>query len=322
VFLGDDSLALSIIDEPRTRTRNVHFLRCHEHQLAPTVVRHVVAQAIGDRTATEYNFTLLGDDGASDVVIDALRELGFTRVGERWSKLSLRACGTPSEVLAMVESIRKDHGEHGGLLDRLCESCLRVARSGAEANELREVERLLFPARLVDERLCNFIVPIRPRWAKELFDAPLASEDLLPSDESIALRCENVYYRSGHVPIVTAPGYVLWYVTADKGSREVRQVRACSAVDEVVKDVPKALFRRFQRLGVYSWRDVLGVARNDDARSILAFRFSATELFDRGVQRKGLDDIIFRHEGTVPPLSMPYGISPSCFRELYSHCMS
>lgn len=321
LFVASEPVALFVADRNDQRTPEIHFLRCSGHRLAPTIARHLVARAIGSIQPGRYQLTVLRDEAIGDVVQGAAEELGFTKGRGAWCKLSLRLCGSVGEVLAAVQSIRENHEEHRGLFDRIQEHGERASATDAEPQTLRDLERLLFPARLVHERLPNFIVPIQPRWAKHLFDAGLASQELFAVDESLALACENVYYRSAHVPVVTSPAHVLWYVTQDSSSGQVCQLRACSAVDDVIKDVPKNLFHRFQRLGVYSWKDVLGIAKEEHNRPVLSIRFALTELFERPLKRNQIEEILKQHEKPMPPLSMPYRVSGQCFKEIYDRCI-
>lgn len=39
------------------------------------------------------------------------------------------------------------------------------------------------------------------------------------------------------------------------------------------------LFRKFKHLGIYQWRDVFEVAKNDLQKDIMVFKFAKTELF-------------------------------------------
>jgi hypothetical protein len=95
-------------------------------------------------------------------------------------------------------------------------------------------------------------------------------------------------------------------------------IRACSYIDEVVVDTPKPLFSRFQRLGVFQWKDVYTVAKNNIHQEIMAFRFSRTETFDHYVDRDTLNALWLEvtGEGFHPPQS-PRSIPKELFFEIY-----
>jgi hypothetical protein len=52
--------------------------------------------------------------------------------------------------------------------------------------------------------------------------------------------------------------------------------------------LPKDLYRRFQRLGIYEWQHVLAAAHGNINQPIMALRFSHTELFRHPIPRAKL----------------------------------
>jgi hypothetical protein len=83
-------------------------------------------------------------------------------------------------------------------------------------------------------------------------------------------------------------------------------------MEEVVVGKPKEVFKRFSRLGVYQWRDVLAAAGGDINEQLLAFRFAMTERFAHPVS---LDDL--ERLGVSPPIMSPRRITPEQFAEIY-----
>ena len=256
------------------------------------------------------------DPHVGEEACTALHELGFVRSEKGWGKVCLRGCFTLSELETLMESFRQSDGTH---TNRIRQAIIQLRRAGESATSgmvLATLERRLSPAKILDERIPNFIVPIQPRWASELFDEDLASRNLFHADNELALRIENVYYRSGHIPVVSAPGHILWYVS--KGGERCpgpQSLRACSNIYEVVKDIPKNLYRRFRRLGVYEWSDLVNVARDNTENEILAFTFGATDPLPKEVPLEAAKEIFCQHGQPMPPLSMPVKIPVACFRD-------
>lgn len=89
-------------------------------------------------------------------------------------------------------------------------------------------------------------------------------------------------------------------------------VKACSRIEEVIAGKPKDVFKKFSRLGVYQWRDVLAAAGGDINEQLLAFRFAMTERFPRPVSLDELDRL-----GVSPPIMSPRKITPEQFAEIY-----
>ena len=75
---------------------------------------------------------------------------------------------------------------------------------------------------------------------------------------------------------------------------------------------PKELFRRFQRLGVYEWRDVYEAAGKNISNDIMAFRFRMTERFRRPIDKDTLEAL-----GIRGPFMSPRKITDSQFLSIY-----
>jgi hypothetical protein len=131
------------------------------------------------------------------------------------------------------------------------------------------------------------------------------------------LNSENVYYRAAKPACITAPARVFWYVSQDSSYPGSMALRACSYVDEVVIAPPKEVFRRFKRIGIYEWRDVFGLAKNDLENEIMAFRFSKTELMRTPVAWNVLQTVLQRKTGKGSQIQSPLLVSEECFLELY-----
>lgn len=184
------------------------------------------------------------------------------------------------------------------------------------SDAVSEVEHLLWPAKVTDVDVPTYIVPIQPRWAQHLFEERLASQTLFGAAPELALSPESVYYRAKRPPTVLAPGRILWYVSWDKRYEGSGQVRACSRIEEVVLDKPETLYRRFRRLGIYTLDDLLKVVHGDPDATMMAIRFSDTELFANPISWESLQDMLSK-EGCRSQIQSPYKISGQLFKKLY-----
>jgi len=95
------------------------------------------------------------------------------------------------------------------------------------------------------------------------------------------------------------------------------QIRACSYLDEVVIDRPDPLYRQFHRLGVYTWQNILQIAKHDKTCDLMALRFSGTELFQTPVEWNVVQQILEEEMGKPFRLTSPLHISAKCFFQLY-----
>jgi hypothetical protein len=179
-----------------------------------------------------------------------------------------------------------------------------------------ELEHVLRPAKILKCGIPNYIVPIRPKWAVDLFDSGLAEEMLWAGDPALAMNTESVYYRSARPNIFKGFGRILWYVSQDRRNGSKR-IRACSRVTEISVATAKPLYRQFRRLGVYRWEDVVVTVDGDQNRNLMAIRFDDTERLLRSLMWKEFQPVLRRH-GIKSNIQSPVGISEEVFVELYA----
>lgn len=219
----------------------------------------------------------------------------------------------------MLVALRASHKDMAQLLDGMAASLGRCRDSDCSTSEIAQAEHLLWPLKLDDERVPSYMVPIDPEWAKHLFDERLAVQGLFAVDTSLSLQYENVYYRAARPQIVTAPGRVLWYVSEARQYEGTGQVRACSAVEDVVVGPARAMFRQFRRLGVYQWKDVLSLARGNPDGEIMAFRFAGTEALPRPVPRAVVREVLrSQRDDVTPQFTTALKLRPREFARLYA----
>jgi GNAT superfamily N-acetyltransferase len=310
-------VAAYVIDRSLPDRIQVPFFGVAPSQLGRTAARHYGDALVS--TASREGRRIVVVEGAGPRVEEALGELGFSKEGDAWIKLTLPLALPAAGVAAEVERVGASGPPATELAQRLAAE-LRVIAGGPGLARTRalEVERALWPAKIRAVNLPCFLVPIQPRWAKELFDRDLAQLTLFGADPSLSLNSENVYYRAARPEIISAPSRVLWYVSDDRAYPESMAVRACSYIDEVVVDLPKELFRRFRRLGVYDWNSVYSIAKHDISTKIMAFRFSKTELFGSPVQWSVMQEVLKAYGGgRGSQLQSPIAISEECYFELY-----
>ena len=222
------------------------------------------------------------------------------------------------DLLSTINCLSCRDDQERALQSELSRLFLRCADTQSGADELACAARMIWPAQLDDARVSTYIVPIEPRWARELFDEESANRSLLPTDPMLALRPENVYYRSARARIGTPFSRILWYVSQEVHDNGVSGLAAISPLEDVAVLPAKDAMRRFHRLGVYGWQDVLNVAHGNADANVQAYRFGRTMLFPRRVSFSGIQAVISKHTGKqAPPLSTAVEIPPACFRQLF-----
>lgn len=177
-----------------------------------------------------------------------------------------------------------------------------------------KIEKKIWPFKLIGTNYSNFIIPIKPNYAMQLFDYNQAETDLFGASTLIFNR-ELIYYRSSIPMILDAPSRILWYVSKDARYSCSGQIRAYSHLDCVDVDLVKRLFHKYKRYGIYSWKDVFKTAKHDVNRSVMAIRFSNTQMLDKPIDLPDMKSLFSRF-GVVNNIQSPIRISNELFDEL------
>lgn len=251
-----------------------------KHSLSTTIVRFLVGQLIKKSFSENCHVIQVCDKFLDTETVEALIEDHFISTNDGWLKLSLPLYASSSELIGKLDELSQHHSD-------LKEYCLTIQSSLVDSKasndivSLWEIEVALSPALITDSDIPCFIVPIKPQWAKQLFDEHLASQDLFGAKVDLALNREGVYYRSIRNSFgLAAPARIIWYVSQNNRFPGSGSLRAYSRLDEVVVGYPKPLFRQFRRLGIYEWEDVLNTA-NGDNKQLMALRFSNTAMLEK-----------------------------------------
>ncbi len=315
---ADRGRGLLVLSGEPGHPREIVFLRISQSALGPTLACHLAFRAIQIAVGEDAPAVILADAHCPDFVRAACDELGFLPAGERLTKINLKGFYT---LDAAVQKLAEVGSRHAGLrepLDSLINAMNATRSLGSPPAELSRIEQLLWPMKLEDDSLTAFMVPIGAEWAKHLFEERLAGQHLFAADTSLSLQYENVYYRSAKPRIVTAPAHVLWYIAENSSYDGTAHLRACSRIEEVVIGPAKALFKRFSRLGIFAWRDVLEAAGQNPDGNLMAFRFAGTELLSRPVSMHEVRRVWMEERGVTPQFTTALQLSRREFARLYT----
>ncbi len=212
--------------------------------------------------------------GPDPRVQEAFKRDGLWCTPTGWSMLAIEASGSWNQVqqIALAAAGRAQ-------LSSL--PFIEMLKSDAISNPqaAAEVERLLWPAKVVDGALPTYIVPIRPHAASQLLGHDLT---LFGRPTDLGLSRRHVYYKSrNYVP--KAPGRILWYVSSDK------VILGSSRLESTRVGTPSNLYARYKSLGVWNIQDV---QKSADAQGLAAaLIFADTEIFDRPINYHRAVDI-------------------------------
>lgn len=271
----------------------VSILRIPHTALERTLVRHLLLHAI-QSNANEGRPRLVVEDGyITNLVAEALIDLGFARMDRKWVRLTPSFSGKRAEFGAALSTAGIDPAP------------IMSMPAG-------EIEAKLWPAKIFGENVACYVVPIAPTWAAQLFDSGIAAGELFGAFARLALNRENVYYRSAKNGSFTLPARILWYVKKDDDVPGTMAIRASSRLLAVETGPAKALFGRNRRIGVYEWREILATASGNPFGDIMALRFADTEQFTTPVEVP-----VLRSIGINSTFQSPTQISEDQFAHIY-----
>jgi GNAT superfamily N-acetyltransferase len=299
ILENKNKIALLVYDKHKSDELEIPIIRVlDDHPIADTIIGHLIYNSILDNLKERRNFTRITDSCLSEKTTKAIKkDSTFIQVSNGWLRANLFIADTALQLSDHLNIIAQTSSEDFNF-------CVKIANLLSSDNILQEtktlfeIEKLLFPAKIFDADIHTFIIPIKPEWAKNLFDYNLANQALFGASKiDLALNTEAVYYKSKSVPKTLKPGVsgrIIWYVSKDKdkGYQDISSIRAVSRLDEVVLGKPQELFRRFQNLGIYQWNDVLDVAGGDPEKEIMAIKFSHTELLKLPIPLNEVQEVL------------------------------
>lgn len=202
----------------------------------------------------------------------ALEKMGFFGVQDGYVRTCPAEVMTADELYQMMDGLGRDE---------ICEDSMEADSS---------------PVVLEDGHLPCIMVPIKPGFARDLFDTDSAAADIFGAKSEILFQWQNAYYRrKGQHRLITAPARILWYA-----SKKTSCAVAVSHLDKVMFGTPKEMFRENRNLGALEWKHIWKMCKGDFAREIMVLRFSSSFLFRCPVHLDKLGEI-YRDNGLRGP---------------------
>ena len=290
-------LALVVYNKHNKHELEIPLIRVRDNPLAATIANHLIFQATSLSYREKRQFTRITEPYLQETVKLAIQKDAFVTVKNGYLRANIAVTETALEVSERLINLANELGQEYEFCRHIA-NVLKTEGISQDILSILEIERRLFPAKIIDADIPNFIIPIKPFWAHNLFDENLASQTIFGATKTeLALNREAVYYKSKKAPKELKPGVsgrILWYVSDDynHGYREVSAIRACSRLDEVIIGKPKELYRCFRNLGIYEWQNVLNIAHKNLDNEIMALRFSDTELLKQPISLKTVQEIL------------------------------
>ncbi len=315
IIKEDEELLGSVGTKHQGRTSRIVILRTRPNtHYSPTLASEMVAHAILECVERGTEFTEVQDALAGSDIEQALGEFGFVRGEHSWLKWSRRGIRTVSELLRDIDQLP---GTHRRLADRL-RPILKTAASAENTRVL--AEQILWPLKVTGSGSQNFILPIRPHWAKELFDSEYSKIDLFGCDPKLMLRRENAYYRSASGACPPSGSRLLWYVSRHGRFPNSGAVRATSLVEDALVLPAREAFRRGRRFGIYKRTNVIETAGGPD-KPVMVIFFTGIEEFVSPQPFSTVNEVLEEHGQAPNQFQSIVPITESAFDRIYRNGM-
>ena len=310
----DEACGLVVLTLKHPDRLEVPLLRASRPGDPYLVAAHMLASAI-ERASREGRFVVsVTDPHVQPELLQALADLDFRFRNAVWSRFTLASVGTSLRIRNELLAASQRYPEHRNACEELADG-VQLACAAERPTAALRIEKTLWPLKVTDAPIPSYIVPIKARWAAELFESGLAAHLLFGAEERLMLRPQNVYYRGARPRVIDGPGRVLWYVSGDRRyGGATMSLRACSHIDWVDIGDADVWYDKYRHLGVYRREDVRGLA---DGRPVMAFTFSHTELFAHPVPYRTARATLSELQGSASTFQGPLRVTPKSFVRLY-----
>ena len=283
----------------------VTIARVRTGPLASTLAAQLTQYLRSTAEELQCSSIVLHDDNASNELVKAALADGFARSGEHTLvALTLAAQVRVHDLPAALNKAMT------GLSPRNAEAVKRLADQVLQESPAA-LEHVFRPLRVLDSGIPTWIVPIKSPWATELFGYP---EMLFPRSTALGLSTEHVYYKAVRAG-EEAPGRILWYASAP-----THQLFACSLLVDVRDGSATDLYRKYQRLGVYTYPQVRAI--EEKAGQVRALNVTGTELLPKAVtldRLRTLADQMGEKLNLVGSRRITSGLFAALIQEAHSH---
>lgn len=291
---------------------NVEFIRTKRTTISNTLFNQILVEIIHEAIKLRRQLIIIEEKHISNEQRQICMNHGFYFLDGTWIKTTISDVCSSSELLARHEVIANNQE----LLSTI------ALIDGQQDNEIKvklklELERKLWPLKLVDLDIPVFIVPIKPIWASQLFDYISSNESIFGAAPELVWGKENVYYRSQKPNVESFPGRILWYASQEKGFSRQKAIVACSYLNNVVTGEAKQLYSTFRRFGIYKWPEIMKLAKGDIHALIKVLQFSDTEVFPKPVMFETINELLHNEHFKRQTFVSPVKVSNQLFIKVY-----
>lgn len=288
-----------------------------QSRIVGTLIRTLLTQLVLEARSNGQSVIKICDSVTDQRIIDALVERGFISTPEGWVKLVVNKIGSQKEIADQIESISAEAGINSPEIAEMV-SILKEPLSRLDIHTILMIEHLIWPGKIIGTSVPCYIVPIKPKWARGLFDSGLAKQQLWASEPHLLLNPDSVYYRSVKPQVIYEAGRILWYVSADPKHLGGSCIRACSQITNYQIGDVKEMFKKYERFGVYRWNEIKSLSESTANKGkVMALEFTDTELFKNIISYQTAVECLKKYK-CFSNFQSPVSIKEQAFFELYN----
>lgn len=313
IISDHDPLAIYTVKESRNELI-IEFLRTKSDDSGITLLNQIIHNIIIMATEKKLEIIIITEKYLNEHQGRIIKEFGFLKQDDQFIKYVKNGLYTTDEIESQLDASnlpQKIKTEYKNLLKKL--TCKDVPNY-----EKLQLEKFFFPLKFSNLGIKCYVISIMSKWAMNLFSTKIGEQFLFGGKEELIFNRENVYYSGAINYQKIQHSRLLWYIKQEKYLNCTKAICAASYINEAIVDYPKKLFKRFERLGVYSWENVKNTAKNNLDNKILAFNFDLTINFNVPVDFEVLNSIFLQTEQKdfTGPQS-PIEIKETTYFEIY-----
>ncbi|WP_188347465.1 GNAT family N-acetyltransferase [Sphingobacterium cavernae] len=293
----------------------VDLLRVIKDKLSDTVIIQNLYEIINYASQNNISFIIINDNNIHNYNLSIFEQLGFFKVEEQFIKaLNNKILKYNDFSKYMIEICKK--------IPQLESLQSKITTFNTDSNPTwlqYYLEKKFWPLKLDLNFLPTYIIPIKPIYARELFDTNSAKSTLFGSSPKLIWNIENVYYRNIHPNIETFPARILWYASSDNNSARQKCIVGVSYLDEIIVGSAKELFKKHKKYGIFDWdKHIMPLTKGNENNEIKILKFSNSESFNRTITYTQLIRLLkehnFKHNNFVSPVK----INSDIFTHIYN----
>ena len=284
----------------------IPFIRLLDIELNQTLFMQIISDFINIAINEKLYQINIEEKFLSENQNLTLRKLGFESQLSIWTKFLYNR---------IIDSTQLS--EINSTVDNSAIEKIKEQHTDGIKNILLKFEHKFFPLKFSDLDIPCYVIPIKPYWAGQLFDFNISDGEIFGAQPYKLWNIENVYYRDTRPITESAPARILWYASSDKKTNRSQSIIAASYLDKVMTDKPKLLFQRNKHYGIYEWKNIYELCKENIEKNIRALRFSHTEVFDNPVALSLIREIFIANGKKENTFASPVQIDKNIFIQIY-----